>query len=446
MSNGRDIVARLGRDDVNMPAFRGFPIRYQIVEAEFEAAVYTKLRSDPHIRSSHLIYYRAPSQYYDYMDRTSLPREITGRRLFVFERPAAKQKSWVNLNLEDRMCAILQAARIRAALFNFDLGPEVPTKFLLDRLFPPRPTRFPVPVAPTREFCISLLESKIHATIGEIGDLIGWETYNAVFRVGPVTVAAKQTLLRLVPHILPCGDDEDSLYRFVLDHGDFGDHNMFTTEDENGQPIVESLFDWELGYITPAILSDPQMSVGVWLVVDENAKPSIRHVEASSAIVLFAEAPEYKRAIRAGKDARFLWYALRDWNAQKDDPEIYFGDLGAWAERKLEKLNVPAEDTDNVRIQNQSFTNDKASGTSRTTAGGTSVVIQGLDATIDSTSTYVRKSAALTLPLGPRTPLVEDSLNFPGRKRTSSETDVTVVQAPVPKKQHTDHKSIELPV
>jgi hypothetical protein len=54
--------------------------------------------------------------------------------------------------------------------------------------------------------------------------------------------------------------------------------------------------------------------------------------------ILFDEAPDYERAIYAGKDARHLWYALRDWRG--DDPEGYFGDLGAWAERRMKELDV----------------------------------------------------------------------------------------------------------
>lgn len=46
-----------------------------------------------------------------------------------------------------------------------------------------------------------------------------------------------------------------------------------------------------------------------------------------SAQALFNKAPNYQHAIRAGKDARHLWFALREWRG--DDPEGYFGDLGA---------------------------------------------------------------------------------------------------------------------
>ena len=53
---------------------------------------------------------------------------------------------------------------------------------------------------------------------------------------------------------------------------------------------------------------------------------------------LFNQAPNYERVIHAGKDARHLWFALRDWRG--DDPEGYFGDLGAWAERRMKELGV----------------------------------------------------------------------------------------------------------
>jgi hypothetical protein len=56
---------------------------------------------------------------------------------------------------------------------------------------------------------------------------------------------------------------------------------------------------------------------------------------------LFHKAPDYKHAIRAGKDARHLWFALRDWRG--DDPEDYFGDLGAWAEKRMKKFGVNQE-------------------------------------------------------------------------------------------------------
>jgi len=77
---------------------------------------------------------------------------------------------------------------------------------------------------------------------------------------------------------MPADNDQSSLYRLVLDHGDFGIHNMSITMDANGQPLVTSLYDWETGCIVPAILSDPLMAVAVDLVADENAAPPITRV------------------------------------------------------------------------------------------------------------------------------------------------------------------------
>ena len=48
---------------------------------------------------------------------------------------------------------------------------------------------------------------------------------------------------------------------------------------------------------------------------------------------LYEQVPIYKCVIQAGKDAHHPWVALQGW--RDEDPEIYFGDLGAWAERKM---------------------------------------------------------------------------------------------------------------
>jgi hypothetical protein len=44
-----------------------------------------------------------------------------------------------------------------------------------ERLFEQKPASFSFPVAPTREFYMQLVTSKLEATIGNIGDMIGWE-------------------------------------------------------------------------------------------------------------------------------------------------------------------------------------------------------------------------------------------------------------------------------
>jgi hypothetical protein len=56
---------------------------------------------------------------------------------------------------------------------------------------------------------------------------------------------------------------------------------------------------------------------------------------------LYEHAPYFQRAIRAGKDARHLWFALKRWRG--DDPEVFFGELGAWAERRLSEMGLGAQ-------------------------------------------------------------------------------------------------------
>lgn len=81
---------------------------------------------------------------------------------------------------------------------------------------------------------------------------------------------------------MPSDSDHRYLYRFVLDHLDFGIHNMSISIDEKSQPLVTSLFDWETGCVVPAILSDPLMAVTVDLVTDGNASTSIIRVPSDT--------------------------------------------------------------------------------------------------------------------------------------------------------------------
>lgn len=104
--------------------------------------------------------------------------------------------------------------------------------------------------------------------------MIGWEDDNEV--VGPKASAAKQSLLRLIPHILPAENEQLDLYRLVLDHGDVDIHNMLVNLPDEGELRVTSLFDWETGCIVRALLSDPLMAVIVDLIADEDGNPSYK--------------------------------------------------------------------------------------------------------------------------------------------------------------------------
>jgi len=172
-----------------------------------------------------------------------------------------------------------QLARMRAALFNFCPPPEFAAKHLHGRIFDFKPDAFTLPVAPTRDFWIHVMESKIEATIKNEGDMIGWEDDEEI--VGPVALAAKHSLLKAIPYLLP-QEDSEVLYRLVLEHGDFGIHNTSITEDDSGKPRVTSLYDWETACIVPALLADPMVAVSpVDLTADERAEPAVTRIPPS---------------------------------------------------------------------------------------------------------------------------------------------------------------------
>ncbi|KAL4916462.1 hypothetical protein BDW62DRAFT_202616 [Aspergillus aurantiobrunneus] len=206
LDNQPDILVGLGHSDVNMPNFDGFPVDVQATEARIEAAVYSLLQREETIPVSPLLYHRLPVLHP--APRSDRPRDLAGRRLYSFQRPQGRdnvrralspaQKVGISLSTPDYGCylayfdpsSLLKAAQIRASLFSF-----TPDKFT--RVAPRTPLRTktqvaPIPVAPIREFCIAFFESKINATIGNIGDIIGWEDDNN--SVGPIAAAPKQSL------------------------------------------------------------------------------------------------------------------------------------------------------------------------------------------------------------------------------------------------------------
>jgi hypothetical protein len=63
----------------------------------------------------------------------------------------------------------------------------------------------------------------------------------AFINVSCFAAAAKQSLLRIIPHTMPTDNDQTSLYRLVLEQGDFGVRNMSIASDTNGQTSITSL-------------------------------------------------------------------------------------------------------------------------------------------------------------------------------------------------------------
>jgi hypothetical protein len=121
---------------------------------------------------------------------------------------------------------------------------------------PNRPGPFTFPVSSTRTYAHALITVKINETIRNKGDPTGC-VEDGLF-VGPRTAAAKRSVLRLLPTILPPEEDDPQIYRLVLEHGDFGIHNMTMDLTANG-PKVTSVFDRETGNIV--LLSDTEIAV-----------------------------------------------------------------------------------------------------------------------------------------------------------------------------------------
>lgn len=132
------------------------------------------------------------------------------------------------------------------------------------------PKIFPLPPAGNRQFCIAMLKAKVEGLIGIQGNRIGWEEDKLT--VGPIASAAKQSLLRPIPLILPEGDEE-VLCRLVLQHDDFGLHNIAVDVDDAGEPRLTSVFDWETGCIISATLTQIEFSIdGCYLIGDEKGE------------------------------------------------------------------------------------------------------------------------------------------------------------------------------
>jgi hypothetical protein len=197
-----------------MPDYDGFPIHVQVPEAKFEVAVYELLCSESNILASRLLYHRIPVQHFG--PRDDLPRDIAGRRLSLFERADGENNVWHNLSPEEKVSTYVShllrsscANPLSRPIFLLSPYPCIAVQFqspawlrrwLHERLFEQKPEPLPVPAAPTR-FYVALFTSKIEATIRNIGNMIGWEDDNNV--VGSIAAAAKQSLLRLIPHIIP---------------------------------------------------------------------------------------------------------------------------------------------------------------------------------------------------------------------------------------------------
>ena len=102
---------------------------------------------------------------------------------------------------------------------------------------------------------------------------------------------------------MPTKESEASLYRLVLEHGDFGIHNTSIATDAKGEPLVTSLYDWETAYIVPAFLSDPLLAAGpVDLITGEHGEPCVTRIPEDSTpidLTTYAAWAQYYMKVRS---------------------------------------------------------------------------------------------------------------------------------------------------
>ncbi|KAJ3047222.1 hypothetical protein HK097_000112 [Rhizophlyctis rosea] len=350
LSDARMILMRVGRYNSLHPHAKETFLHSTIREVQFEAAVHDLLMSDPNIPVSPLLLYRLPVGKVMGID-VDPERLDEGRQVMVFELTDGRPNVWDELDPMAKKTLITQLATVRVALFQRHLPIDFVSQWLHSRW--PIPHLCPNPPSPTRAFTLALLTAKIESMIGKEGDPIGVDWKESEFVVGPKASAAKQSLLRIIPLILPHEDEKYAFYRFVLEHSDFGVHNM-SIALTSGQPHITSVFDWETGHIVPAILSDPEsVLLPVDLNIDSDGEAMISRIYEDADDEELAEitewgdvylntisdvAPEYITAIRSGKDSRYLWTKLKGWRG--DDPEGFFGELGFWAEQRMMELSL----------------------------------------------------------------------------------------------------------
>jgi len=96
MSDGRHLVARLSRGDVNMPRYDGSTMDFLLQELQFEVDACALVQRVPAIIASRIVDYRAPVQ--SAAPRFDMPKDIAGRRLMIFEKGEGEHNVWRNLS------------------------------------------------------------------------------------------------------------------------------------------------------------------------------------------------------------------------------------------------------------------------------------------------------------------------------------------------------------
>jgi hypothetical protein len=118
LSDQREILVRLGRSDVNMLNYKGFPLDSMIRELDFESAVYTLLTGHTEIPVSALHFSRPPIKHNVGTDY-DVEISVQGRQLMVFDKHPGKSNVWWELSPGGRVSSYFRPFRYHVTNASF---------------------------------------------------------------------------------------------------------------------------------------------------------------------------------------------------------------------------------------------------------------------------------------------------------------------------------------
>ncbi|KAJ3457056.1 hypothetical protein MRS44_014197 [Fusarium solani] len=116
LSDQRHVLARLGRADVNVPHYDGFSLHWLHQQIDFEVATNSLLQNTPGVPTDRLLYHRHPLLHAGI--KRGMPKDISGRRLMIFEMAQGQCRLWSDLDQQQRTSI--------TSIFDWETGCIVP--------------------------------------------------------------------------------------------------------------------------------------------------------------------------------------------------------------------------------------------------------------------------------------------------------------------------------
>ncbi|UNI13915.1 hypothetical protein JDV02_000610 [Purpureocillium takamizusanense] len=239
-----DVIVRVSREDTCNRAYRGsITQQLQLLNSQFELDVYRALVPLGSPFNCGPVYHRDP--VLAAARSTSSVRGVSGRRIVVFERAEGEKYDYVRwraLSAEQKSRLLREAADAAARLFEFEPSQAFSSTWMRRRAsgldFQSPPADFPA----SRQACEVLLKNKVRDTVQRAASNYHGMKKSQLSRLDTL----EKTLQQLCSCLLPqprSYQDENMLYRFVLDHGDFGIHNMTIAPADADNMRITSVFD-----------------------------------------------------------------------------------------------------------------------------------------------------------------------------------------------------------